>query len=90
MALIAQYLLHLAANPFANRLHIRSAQDADDQMRAFGLDEKQRAVIATCDRQKISEALAAELPQSEDPRKAMTFEFTGGVITPPMMSPPRH
>lgn len=85
MALIAQYLLHLAANPHANELHNRSAQSAHDLMRAFGLSDEQRAVIATGDRQKISDALASELPQSTDPGKNMNFELCGGVVLPSPM-----
>ena len=40
MALIAQYLLHLAENSHANELHNRSPQSALDQMKAFGLDKR--------------------------------------------------
>ena len=36
MALIGQYLLHLAASSHATELHNRSAQSAHDQMKAFG------------------------------------------------------
>ncbi len=79
MALIAQYLLHLAENSHANELHNRSPQSALDQMKAFGLDKRQRAVIATGDRQKIAEALAEELPAA-DPGNAMNFDFGSGVV----------
>ena len=80
MALIAQYLLHLAASSRASELHNRSAQSALDQMKAFGLTRKQRAVIATGDQIKISAALADELPAA-DPSRTVTFDVSGVVKT---------
>jgi hypothetical protein len=80
MASIAQYLLHLAENPHAAELHNRSKESADDQMRAFGLDDRQRAVIATKNHEKISKALADELPRAAKPGKTMKFEISCMVV----------
>ncbi|MGB6986465.1 MAG: hypothetical protein WBD74_10875 [Candidatus Aquilonibacter sp.] len=80
MASIAQYLLHLASNPHAAELHNSSSKSADLQMRAYGLDDDQRAVIATGDKQKISNALANELPPAAEPGKTMTFQISPTVL----------
>jgi hypothetical protein len=79
MPTIARYLLHLAEHPHAAKLHTRSAKDADDQMRAFGLEKDQRDVIATGDQQKISKAITKELPPAAEPGKTMTFEISSGI-----------
>jgi hypothetical protein len=81
MASIAQYLLHLAENPHAATLHNRSKKSADDYMRAFGLNDRQRKVIATRDQKKINAAIARELAKSAGPGKRMWLT-TGSTITP--------
>jgi hypothetical protein len=73
MALIAQYLLHLAANPEQQARHNDSQDDAEQQMIDFGLSEEQRAIVRTGDRAQISQACDAELPSVTDPDKTFTF-----------------
>ncbi len=86
MALIAQYLLHLAANPAANELHNSSPESAYVLMIAFGLDKGQCDVVASGKPEEISKALAAEIPKPADPTKVITFQACSGIVKPNPMT----
>ncbi|HTZ53964.1 MAG TPA: hypothetical protein VMB20_02790 [Candidatus Acidoferrum sp.] len=79
MASIAQYLLHLAADPKALDVHNKSEESADAQMRKHGLNDEQRAAIKTKKQKNITDALAKELPPAAARGFARIFDYNDGI-----------